>query len=249
MAFGSLVANITDNSYFAGGTHRVTAPGFFGIPMTKNVTDLDDTNTCAGLTQDSNRDGHYTAGVDKVFAMDLNHDGKITRSDLTGTKDRFQAMGGNFDFNHDGRTSFDEIIRGSAYKKEMGKKDLNHDGRIDANEFDQAGGRVLIDRNRDGQLTPNESYSPFHFPAAGFGSGHLNFIDPMRHEISTSRNYSPWSGGPFGGGFGGFPGGGFPGQFPGGYGGGFPGGGFPGQMPGGFGGGYPMMPGMPGGCF
>jgi len=264
MAFANLLTNFADNSFFAGGTHRVTTPGFLGIPTTRNVTDLDDTNSCAGLFQDSNRDGHYSAGSDKVFAMDLNHDGKITRSDLTGTKERFQAMGGNFDFNHDGKTSFGETIKGSAYRKDMQKKDQNHDGRIDANEFDQAGGRVLIDRNRDGQLTPNESYSPFHFPASGFGSGHLNFIDPMRHEISTSRNPSPWQGGPFGGGFGGFPGGGFPGggfpgggfpgQFPGGFGGGgfgggFPGGGFPGQFPTQFPGQFPMMPGMQGGCF
>lgn len=255
------------NTFFAGGSHQVNnIPGtsLFG---THGVTDLNDTNTSAGNFIDSNKDGRYTAGTDKVLALDLNHDGKITRSDITGTKTRLNAMGGNFDLNHDGKTSWFEKIKGKALQKDMMKKDTNHDGRLDAQEFDRAGGRVLIDRNRDGQLTPNESYSPFKFPTGGFGSGHLNFIDPFSHQASTSRNPSPWSGGQFGGGFGGFPGGGFPGGgfpgggfpgggfggggFPGGGfgGGGFGGGGFGGQFPGQFpGAGFPMQT-MPGGCF
>ena len=247
------------NTYFNGGSHQVNNfPGtsLFG---THKKTDLDDTNTSAGQTIDSNHDGKYTAGTDKVLAMDLNHDGKITRSDLTGTKARLQAMGGNFDLNNDGKTSWVEKIVGKKYQKDMNKKDTNHDGKLDAQEFDQAGGRVLVDRNRDGQLTPNESFSPFKFPTAGFGSGHLNYIDPMQNGIHTSvsRNPSPWQTGggfpgggfPQGGGFpGGFPGGGFPqgGGFPGGFpGGGFPqGGGFPGGFPGG---GFPQGGGFPGG--
>jgi len=244
------------NSFFAGGSHQVNNfPGtsLFGQ---HSVTDLDDTKTCAGNFIDSNHDGRYTAGSDKVLAMDLNHDGKITRSDITGTKARLNAMGGNFDLNNDGKTSWIEKIVGKGMQKDMMKKDTNHDGRLDAQEFDRAGGRVLIDRNRDGQLTPNESYSPFNFPTGGFGTGHLNFIDPFSHQADTSRNPSPWSGGPFGGGFGGFPGGGFPGGgFPGGFpgggfgGGGFGGGGFGGGFPGQFpGAGFPMQPMMMGGC-
>lgn len=238
------------NTFFAGGSHQVNNfPGtsLFG---THQKTDLDDTNTCVGQTIDSNRDGKYTAGTDKVLAMDLNHDGKITRSDLQGTKARLKAMGGNFDLNNDGKTSWAEKIVGKRYQKDMNQKDTNRDGKLDAQEFDQAGGRVLVDRNRDGQLTPNESFSPFKFPTAGFGSGHLNFIDPMQNGIHTSmsRNPSPWQGG-------GFPGGGYPGGFPGGFpgggfpqGGGFPGGGFP--QGGGFpGGGFPQGGGFPGGGF
>lgn len=185
------------NTYCAGGTHKENnIPGlpFFGQ---HDVTSPRDTDTCCGSVMDSNHNGKYDAGVDPVLAMDLNHDGRITRSDLQGSRDRLRAMGGNFDLNRDGKTTLSERIRGRAYQKEMQGKDLNQDGRLDAFELDQAGGRVLIDRNRDGQLTPNESFSPFNYPTGGFGTGHFNYFDPFagkNGESSTTRTYpSPWS--------------------------------------------------------
>lgn len=211
MAFN--INGLLNQTYFAGGSHQVN--NFPGLPFfgQHEVTNPRDTSTCAGNFIDADHNGRYTAGRDQVLAMDLNHDGRITRGDVVGTKARLEAMGGNFDLNHDGKVSSFERIIGKGMQKDMMKKDLNRDGRLDAQEFDQAGGRVLVDRNRDGRLTPNESFSPFQFPMPGFGSGHLNFIDPFSHQASTSRNPSPWGGGPFGGGFGG----GFPGQmqFPG----------------------------------
>ena len=201
------INGLLNQTYLAGGTQRENNVPGIGLFGQHDVTRPGDVSTCCGQFVDQNGDGRYTAGRDEVLAMDLNHDGKITRGDLVGTKARLQAMGGNFDLNHDGKVSFFERIIGKKMQKEMMKKDLNHDGKLDANEWDQAGGRVLIDRNRDGQLTPNESFSPFQFPTGGFGSGHLNFIDPMNRDVSMSRNPSPWGGG----GFPGFPGGGFPG--------------------------------------
>ena len=155
-------------------------------------------NRTEGYAIDLNNDGRYTPGQDGVLAMDLNRDGRITPEEIEASRERLKAMGGNFDLNGDGRTTICERARGSAYQREMMRYDSNGDGRLDAGEFARAGGRVLVDGNRDGQFQPWEQHSPFNFPTGGFGRGRINYIDPfwggssVNHQQSSPWGPSPW---------------------------------------------------------
>lgn len=152
--------------------------GWFGLERTK------------GYGVDLNGDGRYTAGRDAVLAMDLNRDGRITPDEIEASRARLKAMGGNFDLNGDGRVTICERFQGQAYQREMRRYDADGDGRLSAGEFARAGGRVLIDHNRDGRFQPWEQHSPFNFPTGGFGQGRINYIDPFCDY--TSVNHQPW---------------------------------------------------------
>ncbi|MBX3170800.1 MAG: hypothetical protein KF760_25565 [Candidatus Eremiobacteraeota bacterium] len=159
--------------------------GFLGLERTK------------GYGVDMNGDGRYTPGRDAVLAMDLNRDGRVTPDEIEKSREKLQAMGGNYDFNHDGQTSICERMKGQGYQREMQRYDTNGDGRLDAGEFARAGGRVLVDSNRDGKFQDWEQHSPFNFPTGGFGRGRINYIDPFCGTTSVNER-SPWSPGPWG---------------------------------------------------
>lgn len=150
-----------------------------------------------GYALDRNRDGRYTPGRDAVLAMDLNRDGRVTPEEIEQSRERLQAMGGNYDFNKDGQTSICERLKGQGYQREMQRYDTNGDGRLDAGEFARAGGRVLVDSNRDGRFQDHEQHSPFNFPTGGFGRGRINYIDPFCGNTSVNER-SPWSPSPWG---------------------------------------------------
>ena len=46
-----------------------------------------------------------SVGANDCTLGDLNRDGRVTPQEIEGSQERLQAMGGNYDFNHDGRTS------------------------------------------------------------------------------------------------------------------------------------------------
>jgi len=187
-------------------------PGPFGPPPTWNWNqgggNLPNANvgnhgflglqTTNGYALDTNGDGRYTRGKDGVLAMDLNRDGRVTPQEIEGSRERLQAMGGNYDFNHDGRTTVCERMKGSSYQREMSRYDTNHDGRLNAGEFANAGGRVLVDSNRDGKFQPWEQHSPFNFPTGGFGQGRLNYVDPFCNTNSVNHQAGPWGPSPWG---------------------------------------------------
>lgn len=158
--------------------------GFLGLNRTK------------GYGVDLNGDGRYTPGRDGVLAMDLNRDGRITPDEIEASRARLKAMGGNYDLNGDGRVTICERLQGSQYQREMQRYDTDGDGRLSGSEFARAGGRVLIDHNRDGRFQPWEQHSPFGFPTGGFGQGRINYIDPFCGH--TSVNHQPWGGNPWG---------------------------------------------------
>lgn len=146
-----------------------------------------------GYALDLNRDGRYERGRDGVLAMDLNRDGRITPNEIQESRERLKAMGGNFDLNGDGNTTICERSKGARYQREMRQNDENGDGVLSAGEFARAGGRVLVDRNRDGRFDEGESFSPFQFPTGGFGRGRLNYIDPFSGSTSVHRTPgNPW---------------------------------------------------------
>jgi hypothetical protein len=153
--------------------------------------------TTNGYAIDLNNNGRYDRGKDGVLAMDLNRDGRITPQEIEESRARLNAMGGNYDVNGDGRTTVCERMQGERYRCEMQKYDTNRDGRLDANEYANAGGRVLVDQNRDGKFQPWENHSPFNFPTPGFGRGRLNFVDPFWGASSVHHRENWW--GPCGG--------------------------------------------------
>jgi len=159
--------------------------GFLGLNNTK------------GFGLDTNNDGRYTRGRDGVLAMDLNRDGRVTPDEIQGSRARLNAMGGNFDINGDGRTTVCERAQGASYQREMQRYDSNGDGRLSGGEFANAGGRVLVDSNRDGKFQSWEQNSPFNFPTGGFGHGRLNYVDPFSGGSSVTQS-GPWGHSPWG---------------------------------------------------
>jgi len=154
--------------------------------------------TTNGYALDTNGDGRYTRGQDGVIGMDLNRDGRVSPQEIEGSQQRLQSMGGNFDLNHDGRTSVCERMKGSGYQREMNQYDSNHNGRLEANELSRAGGRVMVDSNRDGKFQQWEQHSPYNFPTGGYGQGRLNYVDPFCNTNSVNHQSNPWGPSPWG---------------------------------------------------
>lgn len=205
----TLQDSFTGGVNFGGG-------GLFGIQRNE------------GFGLDFNGNGRYDRGQDGVLTFDLNRDGKYDAKDARATNDMMKAATGNFDFNDDGKVSFAERIKGQALRQRFQQLDGNRDGRLDTNEMAQGGGRVWMDRDRDGRVDGGETHSVFNVPSGRFGSPErLDFVDPFRQTSHTSGN--GFQHGPFGGG--GYPGCGCQGggfgygqpapMFPGGQGGGF----------------------------
>ena len=107
-------------------------------------------------------------------------------------------MGGNYDFNKDGNTTICERAKGQSYQREMSRYDTNHDGSLNGGEFARAGGRVLVDSNRDGKFQQWEQHSPFNFPTGGFGRGSLNYVDPFCNTNNINHQAGPWGPSPWG---------------------------------------------------
>jgi len=145
-----------------------------------------------GYAVDLNNNGRYDRGQDGVLGMDLNHDGRVDNREIEQTNQRMKAFGGNYDLNGDGKVNFCERIQGRQMQQEMQGYDRNHDGRLDTNEFASAGGRVLIDHNRDGQFGRGEQYSPYSFPTPGFGAGSLGSVDPRFGTSVTGHTAWGW---------------------------------------------------------
>lgn len=143
-----------------------------------------------GYGLDLNGDGRYTRGKDGVLAFDINRDGKVTNEEIEESNARLKAFGGNYDANGDGKTSFCERISGQRRQREMAQYDRNQDGRLDTNELNDAGGRVLVDRNQDGKFQPWENHSPYDFPTPGFGRGRLDFVDPYNNNSRVSNKWN-----------------------------------------------------------
>ncbi len=145
-----------------------------------------------GFGLDLNRNGCYERGRDGVLAFDFNRNGKIGKGEVEKSREMLRAFGGNNDLNGDGKTTFCEKIKAKKLRCRMQQYDTNRNGRLEAHEIDRAGGRVLIDHNRDGKFQGHESYSPYSFPTPGFGRGRLDFVDPARNHTQVHRGWQ-WS--------------------------------------------------------
>ena len=131
--------------------------------------------------KDKESDAHHNdAERARLLALDVNHDGVVTRREFHGDDRVFAAH----DWNHDGVLSGDEL-RPSATRPAtvsprpatapprpatatpqpaterdevlFARRDTNHDGRISRNEFPGSDAEFArLDKNRDGVLSPYE---------------------------------------------------------------------------------------------
>jgi EF hand len=138
-----------------------------------------------GYGLDLNGNGRYDKGQDGVLAFDLNHDGKISASEIRESNERLKAFGGNYDLNGDGKVTPCERLKAEGYKKEMQKLDTDGDGKLSASEIERGGGRICVDRNGDGKISPAESFSAYSFPMPGFGDCTLGYVDPRNNQASV----------------------------------------------------------------
>ena len=106
-------------------------------------------------------DSDFHPTIDLLTKYDANGDGTITRAEMeAGLKKEFDAA----DTNHDGKLDADEAAVVNAQRWDADKStastivDWNQDGFIDFNEFAGTARSLFadIDRNNDGQLTPDE---------------------------------------------------------------------------------------------
>jgi EF hand domain-containing protein len=140
---------------------------------------------------DLNNNGRYDRGRDGVLVFDTNRDGKYDKRDVSGTNAMMKAASGNYDFNGDGRVTCFERARGRALKNQFRQFDRNGNGRLESWEISQGGGKVWVDRSRNGKINCGELHSPYRLPGGLFERGRtLDHVDPVWGS-RTSTN-SPW---------------------------------------------------------
>ena len=119
---------------------------------------------------------HRPPPLPLLLALDTNHDGIIDSNEIANASAELLTL----DKNHDGQLTPDEYLpppppdADSSFRPPrsplVGALDVNHDGIIDSNEIANASAELLtLDKNGDGQLTPDE-YRP-HRPHRQQGQG------------------------------------------------------------------------------
>lgn len=145
-----------------------------------------------GFGVDLNGNGRYDRGSDGVIGFDFNRNGKVDRKEIERSREMLRAFGGSNDLNGDGKTNICEKMKAKSYRKRMQKMDTNRDGRLSTHELAAGGGKVLVDHDRNGRFSRNETYSPFNIPTPGFGRGRLDFVDPGFNHSQVHHGWS-WS--------------------------------------------------------
>ncbi|MFA5507117.1 MAG: hypothetical protein WC314_16000 [Vulcanimicrobiota bacterium] len=145
-----------------------------------------------GYAIDLNNNGKYDRGRDGVLVFDHNRDGKFDQSDVSRTNDMMKAAGGDFDFNNDGKVSMAERLQGQMLKEQFKKLDRNGDGRLDTREIQAGGGRVWVDKDRNGDIGCGELHSPYRIPGGlcERNGRRLDHVDPRWGSKTSSNN--PW---------------------------------------------------------
>ena len=150
----------------------------------------DNRNSAQGYGIDLNQNGRYDRGQDGVLGFDYNRDGKISNKEIKGSREMMRALSGTNDVNGDGKVGCFEKLKAKGLRNKARRMGLfqNRNGSINKHSIARAGGRVLIDHNRDGKFNGYESrgHSPFNLPTRGFGPSQLDFVNPRGGFSGTS---------------------------------------------------------------
>lgn len=144
-----------------------------------------------GFGIDLNRNGRFDRGRDGVLTFDMNRDGKYDQKDVQSTNNMMKAASGNYDFNGDGKVSWIERAMGKKYKMMYRKLDRDRDGRLSGAEISRGGGRVWVDRDRNGQIGRGETHSVFRIPSPRWGGGSLRLDSVGPGWSRTGRSPFP----------------------------------------------------------
>lgn len=149
---------------------------------------------------------HRPPPLPLVQALDVNHDGIIESNEIANASAELLTL----DKNGDGQLTPDEYMppRPQQGTNSTGRTfhgpripivealDVNHDGTIDSNEIANASTELLtLDKNGDGQLTPDE-YRPHHPHGMGGPPDGGNSSDDGPHGPPMDGNGDPGDGGP-----------------------------------------------------
>lgn len=169
------------------GVHvRPSGPrGLFGA-----LVGNDNRHSAQGYGIDLNQNGRYDRGQDGILSFDFNRDGKMDNKEIGKSREMMRALSGSNDINGDGKVGCLEKMKANSLRNQAKKMGIrqNRDGSINKHSIARAGGRVLIDHNRDGKFTGFEArgHSPFALPTRGFGPSQLNFVNPRCGFSGTS---------------------------------------------------------------
>lgn len=154
-----------------------------------------------GFGVDLNHDNRYTKGQDAILAMDLNRNGSISDGEIQRSRTLLNAYSGNFDMNNDGQTSDRERAEGSRTQREaqslLGSPGCMGVG-ISVDRFAAAGGKVLIDRDRNGSFSLTETHDPYNVPGCGEGRALTNVNPGGNTGIRSRDQLAPSFGRPIG---------------------------------------------------
>jgi hypothetical protein len=154
------------------------------------LTGNNNRHSAQGYGIDLNGNGRYDRGQDGILAFDYNKDGKFDNKEIGRSREMMRALSGSNDVNGDGKVGCMEKMKAKSLRNQARKMGIRQDrnGGINKYSLSRAGGRVLIDRNRDGRFTGSEArgFSPFALPTNGFGPSQLDYVNPRAGYSSTS---------------------------------------------------------------
>lgn len=141
-----------------------------------------------GYGIDLDGDGQFRGDRDGVLAFDINKDGRVDQQEIGESRRRLNLMGGRDpDLQDPCKRHKAEAERNQLLQQ----YDRDGDGKLNDYELQAAGGRVLVDSNRDGTFSPNEAQSVDRIHTRS-GLFQLNQVDPRGNYSDVSRGWG-WS--------------------------------------------------------
>lgn len=146
-----------------------------------------------GYGIDLDGDGKFQGDRDGVLAFDVNKDGKIDQGEIAESRRRLNLMAGNDpDLKSPCKRHKAEAERSALLKQ----YDSDGDGKLNSYEISAAGGKVLVDSNRDGTFSSSEAQDVRNLRTAG-GRFRLDEVDPRgNYSQVKSQNWFDQGGRP-----------------------------------------------------
>ena len=112
-----------------------------------------------GYGIDLDGDGKFDGSKDGILAFDINGDGRIDAGEIAESQRRLKLLTESPRRFHHGDK---EAAKREAERRQLLRQyDKNNDGHLDASELHAAGGKILVDSNKDGVFSANEAQGFF----------------------------------------------------------------------------------------